>query len=216
MDITWLGHACFRIRGRDVTVVTDPYDRELGYPTLKLTADVVTVSSDDPHHSNVATVQPNNGRMRTLDGPGEYEVAGALVEAVQTHRDKQKGKERGKNTAFLIHVEDVSICHLGAIGHTLSSAQIDALKDADVLLTPIGGHGTLDAAEAAEVVSQLEPKVVIPMQYGTPGLESDSVDRFCKEMAATDTTAVPRFSVTKSALPDEARVVLLQPPEPRR
>lgn len=216
MDITWLGHSCFRIRGRDVTVVTDPYDRGLGYPTLKLAADVVTVSSDDPHLSNVAAVQPNNGRVRTLDGPGEYEVGGALVEAVQTYRDKQKGKERGKSTAFLIHLEDVSVCHLGAIGHTLSSAQIEALKDADVLLIPIGGHGTIDAAEAAEVVSQLEPKVVIPMQYGTPGMELDSVDRFCKEMAVTDTTTVPRFSVTKSALPAETRLVLLQPPELRR
>ena len=216
MDITWLGHSCFRIRGRDVTVVTDPYDRGLGFPPLKLAADVVTVSSDDLHHSNVAAVQPSNGRVRTLDGPGEYEVAGALVEAVQTYRDKQKGKERGKNTAFLIHIEDVSVCHLGAIGHTLASAQIEALKDADVLIVPIGGHGTIDAAEAAEVVSQLEPKVVIPMQYGTPGMELDSMDRFCKEMAVTDATIVPRFSVTKTTLPDEPRVVLLQPPELRR
>jgi L-ascorbate metabolism protein UlaG (beta-lactamase superfamily) len=216
LDISWLGHSCFRIRGRDVTVVTDPYDRAIGYPALKVNADVVTVSHEHPHHASVRAVAPADGRLRTLDGPGEYEVAGALIEGVQTYRDKQKGKQHGKNTAFMIHVEDVSVCHLGDIGHTLSATQIEALKDADVLLIPVGGACTIDAAEAVEIVSQLEPKVVIPMHYGTPGLPLESVERFCKEMAVTDPQVLPRLSVTKTTLPDEPRVVLLAAPEPRR
>lgn len=216
MDIAWHGHACFRLRGRDTTVVTDPYDRSLAFPPLKLTADLVTISHHDPHHAATAAVQTNGSKMRWIDGPGEYEVAGALIEGVETYRDKQHGKLNGKNTAFLIHLDDMSVCHLGALAHTLSSSQIETLKDADVVLVPVGGGMALSASEAAEVVSQLEPRIVIPMYYGTPGMNLESVDRFCKELAVEDMTVQPRLTVNKSALPDETRVVLLAPPDPRR
>ncbi len=216
MDIYWHGHACFRLRGRDATIVTDPYDRSTGFPPLKLAADVVTISHEHPHHSHVEVVQPNGGRLRRIDGPGEYEVAGSLIEGVATYRDKQKGKALGKNTSFLIHIDDVSVAHLGALAHTLSSQQIEILKDADVLLVPVGGGTALDAAAAAEVVSQLEPRIVIPMYYGTPTEPLDSVDRFCKELAVTEAVVQPRFQVTRTSLPEETRVVLLAAPEPRR
>jgi L-ascorbate metabolism protein UlaG (beta-lactamase superfamily) len=216
LDIVWNGHACFRLRGRETTVVTDPYDRSTGFPPLKLTADVVTISHAHPHHAHLEAVQPAGTRVRTVDGPGEYEMAGSLIEGVATFRDKQRGKELGKNTAYLIHLDDVSVCHLGALAHTLSSAQIEALKDADVLLVPVGGGTTLDASAAAEVVSQLEPRIVIPMYYGTPGQPLESVERFCSELAVTDTTVQPRLQVTRSSLPDETRVVLLASPEPKR
>ena len=216
MDIVWNGHACFRLRGRETTVVTDPYDRSTGFPALKVTADVVTVSHTHPHHSYLEAVQPASGKVRTVDGPGEYELAGSLIEGVATYLDKQRGKELGKNTAFLIHLDDISVCHLGALAHTLSSSQIEILKDADVLLVPIGGGTALDATSAAEVVSQLEPRIVIPMYYGTPAQPLDSVDRFCKELAVTDLTVQPRIQVTKSSLPEETRVVLLAAPETKR
>lgn len=217
MDIVWSGHACFRLRGRDATIVTDPYDRSTGFPPLKLTADVVTISHPHPHHGNLDAVQASGERLRFIDGPGEYEMAGSLIEGVATYRDKQRGKVNGKNTSFMIHLDDISICHLGALGHTLNSSQIEALKDADVLLVPVGGGMALDGAAAAEVVSQLEPRIVIPMYYGTPAAaELESVERFCKELAVTDATVQPRLQVTKSSLPDETRVVLLAAPEPRR
>jgi L-ascorbate metabolism protein UlaG (beta-lactamase superfamily) len=216
LDIVWHGHACFRLRGRETTVVTDPYDRSTGFPALKLTADVVTISNPDPRHAYVEAVQPANNRVRKVDGPGEYEMAGSLIEGVATYRDKARGKEHGKNTAFVIHLDDLSVCHLGALGHTLDSGQIEALKDADVLLVPVGGGTALDAAAAAEVVSQLEPRIVIPMYYSTPGLPLEGVDRFCKELAVTEIAVQPRFQVTKSSLPDETRVVLLAAPEPKR
>jgi L-ascorbate metabolism protein UlaG (beta-lactamase superfamily) len=216
LDIVWNGHACFRLRGRETTVVTDPYDRSIGLPPLKVAADVVTISHAHPHHSFIEGVQPASGRVRTVDGPGEYEMAGSLIEGVATYLDKERGKTRGKNTAFLIHLDDVSICHLGALAHTLSSSQIEALKDADVLLVPIGGEPTLDASAAAEVVSQLEPRIVIPMHYGTSAESREAVDRFCKELAVTDTTVQPRFQVTKTSLPEETRVILLAAPELKR
>jgi L-ascorbate metabolism protein UlaG (beta-lactamase superfamily) len=216
LDIVWNGHACFRLRGRETTIVTDPYDRSTGYPALKVTADVVTISNPHPHHSHREAVSPAGSRVRTVDGPGEYEVAGSLIEGVATYRDKQRGKELGKNTAFMIHLDDLSVCHLGALAHTLSSSQIEALKDADVLLVPVGGGTALDAAAAAEVVSQLEPRIVVPMYYGTPAEPLESAERFCRELAVTDTTVQPRLTVTRSSLPEETRVVLLAAPEPRR
>lgn len=216
MDIYWNGHACFRLRGRETTVVTDPYDRSTGFPPLKLNADVVTVSHQHPYHAFLEAVSPIGDRVRYVDGPGEYEMAGSLIEGVATFRDKQRGKTLGKNTAFVIHLDDVSICHLGALAHTLSSSQIESMKDADVLLIPVGGGTALDAAAAAEVVSQLEPRIVIPMYYGTPSEPLDSVERFCAELAVTDLTVHPRLQVTRTSLPDETRVVLLSPPEPRR
>jgi L-ascorbate metabolism protein UlaG (beta-lactamase superfamily) len=216
LDIVWSGHACFRLRGRDTTVVTDPYDRSTGFPPLKLTADVVTISHTHPHHSFMEAVQPTGDRVRYVDGPGEYEMAGSLIEGVATYRDKQRGKTVGKNTAFVIHLDDVSICHLGALAHTLTSMQIEALKDSDVLLVPIGGGTALDAAEAAEVVSQLEPRIVIPMYYGTSSEPHESVERFCKELAVTDLTMQPRLQVARTTLPEETRVILLAAPELKR
>jgi L-ascorbate metabolism protein UlaG (beta-lactamase superfamily) len=216
LDIVWHGHACFRLRGRDATIVTDPYDRSTGYPPLKLAADVVTISHRHPHHGHVEAVNAAGQRLRYVDGPGEYEMAGSLIEGVATYRDKQRGQLLGKNTAFMIHLDDVSICHLGALAHTLNSSQIEALKDAAVLLIPVGGGTTLDGAAAAEVVSQLEPRIVIPMCYGTPGEPPDSFEHFCKELAVTETAVQPRLQVTRTSLPEETRVVLLAAPEPRR
>ena len=216
MDITWLGHSCFRLRGREVSIVTDPFGRGLGYPPPRLTADIVTVSHDHPNHNFVDAVQLTDKRLRRLDGPGEYEISGAMITGVATYRDKQKGKLHGKNTAYLVGVDDLSICHLGDLGHPLSPEQIEALKDADVLLVPVGGVCTIDAVEAVEVVSQLEPKLVIPMHYGTPGVQLDSADRFCRELGVADLAVQPRLSITPGSLPDETQVVLLAPPEPRR
>ncbi|MCC7371927.1 MAG: MBL fold metallo-hydrolase [Chloroflexi bacterium] len=216
MDIVWHGHACFRLRGREASIVTDPYDRSTGYPALKLTADVLTISNHTSQHANTAAVSAAGDKLRQVDGPGEYEVAGSLIEGVVTYRDKQKGKERGKNTAYMIHLDDLSVCHLGALAHTLSSSQIESLKDADVLLVPVGGGDVLDAAAAAEVVSQLEPRIVIPMYYGTPALQLDAVDRFCAEMAVTEIVPQARLVVTRSSLPEETRLIVLAAPEPKR
>ena len=216
MDIVWHGHACFRLRGREATIVTDPYDRSTGYPVLKITADVLTVSNPSPHHAYAEAVSPASDRIRLVDGPGEYEVAGLLIEGVATYRDKQRGQVLGKNTAFMIHVDDLTIVHLGALAHTLNSSQIESLKDADILLVPVGGGTVLDASAASEIVSQLEPRIVIPMYYGTPSEQLDLVDRFYKEMAVTDMIPQVRLTVTKTTLPDETRVIGLTPPEPKR
>ncbi len=208
MEILWLGHSCFRLRGKETTVITDPFDRSLGYPVPRLAADIVTTSHEDPHHSYLPAV---GGNPFVVDGPGEYEVRGTMITGVRTYRDKVKGRARGKNTSYLIETDDLVICHLGDLGHVLSPDQVAVMKDPDVLFIPVGGHCTINATEAAEVVSQLEPKIAIPMHYRTPAvrLELDTIEKFCREMGIEGAASQPKLNVTKSTLPEETTIVLL-------
>ena len=215
MDLTWLGHACFRLRGRDVTILTDPYEAAgLGYPPLATSANVVTISNDHPHHAGLSSVQ---GRPQVLRGPGEYEIGGALVWGVRTSRPKD-GAVPGaaaKNTAFIVQLEELTICHLGDLAQApLTPEELAHIKDADVLLVPVGGNCTINATQAAEVVAQVEPKVIVPMHYATDEtrgqLALDDVGRFCKELGATDAAPRSRLSVTAASLPAEPTVVLLE------
>ncbi|MDZ4278759.1 MAG: MBL fold metallo-hydrolase, partial [Dehalococcoidia bacterium] len=165
MEITWLGHSCFRLRGRDAAVVFDPCDKKTGYNIGRPTADIVTVSHDHPGHSNVAAVA---GSPRVVAGPGEFEIAGVLIMGIRTYHDKEQGGKLGKNTAYVLELDDVRVCHLGDLGHVPTPEQVEELSGVHVLLAPVGGGSTIGAAAAAEVVSLLEPKLVIPMHYKTP------------------------------------------------
>ncbi|GAC1321680.1 MAG: MBL fold metallo-hydrolase [Chloroflexota bacterium] len=216
MDLTWLGHACFRLRGRDVTVVTDPYaGDDWGYPPLTTSANVVTVSNDHPHHSAIGAVE---GRPKIFRGPGEYETGGALVWGVRTHRKHQGDGFDGtvpRNTAFVIQVEELTVCHLGDLADApLNAEELARIKDSDVVLVPVGGSCTINATQAAAVVAQIEPKVIVPMHYATDEtrghLTLDDVQRFCKELGATEATPRQRLSITASTLPSEPTVVLLE------
>jgi len=160
MDISWLGHSCFRIRGSRATVITDPYPPSLGYSLGKPTARIVTVSQPHPGQSYVQGI---GGEPRLVTGPGEYEISGVLIIGIATFHDGEKGRKRGKNTVYLMEVDEVSVCHLGDLGHVLTTEQIEELDNVDVLLLPVGGVSTINAPMAAEVVRQLEPKVVVPM-----------------------------------------------------
>jgi L-ascorbate metabolism protein UlaG (beta-lactamase superfamily) len=208
MEIHWLGHSCFRIRGRDTTIVTDPPERTTGYAPSALTADVVTISHQHPGHNAVGVCA---GGPRVIEGPGEYEVAGVLIDGVATYHDDNQGRDRGSNTVFVIEVEDLRICHLGDLGHVPSPAQSEAMGEVDILLTPVGGHHTIDAAAAAEVVSLLEPKIVIPMHYRTDleKADLDPLDPFLKQMGLSEVAPQARLSVTQSSLPAQTQVIVL-------
>jgi L-ascorbate metabolism protein UlaG (beta-lactamase superfamily) len=197
MDINWYGFSCFRLRGRDVAVVTDPYDSSAGYGNLKAQAAVVTVSGSDPRHSNAKAV---SDVRKVLAGPGEYEIAGLMITGVSTARPQEGEMTAPKNTAYLITMDEVTICHLGQLANTLAREQIELLKDADVLLLPVGGHGALNASQAAEVVSQLEPHLIVPMRFAVDGSppDLDGVEAFCREMGLESPTVQPRISVTAS------------------
>ena len=208
MDITWLGHSCFRIKGSHATVITDPYSPGLGYSLGKPTARIVTVSHQHPGHSYTQGI---GGEPRLVIRPGEHEISGVLIIGIATFHDEEKGKERGRNTVYLMEVDGVSICHLGDLGHVLTTGQVEELDNVDVLLLPVGGVSTINASAAAAVVRQLEPKVVVPMHYKTEALnrELESVERFLKEMGVKEATPQPKLSITKPSLPVSTQIVLL-------
>jgi L-ascorbate metabolism protein UlaG (beta-lactamase superfamily) len=159
-------------------------------------------------HSYVTGV---GGEPRLIAGPGEYEISGVLIIGIATFHDEEKGKKRGKNTVYLIEVDDIAVCHLGDLGHVFTAEQVEELGDIDVLLLPVGGVSTINAPMAAEVVRQLEPKVVVPMHYKTEALswELEPVERFLKEIGGERVVSQPKLSFTKSSLPASTQVFLL-------
>ena len=169
-DVQFLGHACVRLRGREGIVICDPFSHSIGLDIGKPTAHIVTVSHDHADHNNVAAVRPMREKIFSVTSPGEYEVGGVLITGVRTYHDKVKGAERGFNTVFVIHMDEVTFCHLGDLGHELSQSQLEAIGDVDVLFVPVGGGETISPAEASNVIAQLEPRIVVPIHYAASQL----------------------------------------------
>jgi L-ascorbate metabolism protein UlaG (beta-lactamase superfamily) len=208
MEIYWLGHGCFRLRGRDATVLTDPCPPSTGYKIGKVNTDIVTISRDHPDSSHRAAA--SNGEVRFLDRPGEYEIAGVLITAVDTDRaDRDDGYSR--NLAFVIDIDDIKVCHLGDIQRVPTGDEVEELSGVDILLVPVGGGPVIGAAKAAEIVSSLEPKIVIPMLYKTDVSKADfeSVDHFIKEMGVEAKSPEQRLNITRSGLPEDTSLILL-------
>jgi L-ascorbate metabolism protein UlaG (beta-lactamase superfamily) len=185
MEISWLGHSCFKPAAR-----------------------IVTVSHQHAGHSYVQGISDG---PKPVAGPGEYEISDVLIIGMPTFHDAEGGKKRGKNTVYLIEIEGVAICHLGDLGHVLATEQVEELENVDVLLLPVGGISTINAAMAAQVVRQLEPRVVIPMHYKTEALkwELESVEGFLKEMGVKQVESRPKLSLNKTNLPPNTQVFLL-------
>jgi L-ascorbate metabolism protein UlaG (beta-lactamase superfamily) len=209
VDIDWLGHSCFRIREQGVVVVVDPYDRSTGYSLPRLRADIVTVSHDLPHHA----VGAIKGEPKILSRPGEYEVKGVFVSGIQTWRKTAgQGEHKEENVVFVFEFGDLTVCHLGDLSQALTEAQVEALPDINVLMVPVGGGGALDADKAAQVISRIEPSMVIPMHYQT-SLEAtrlDPLSKFLKEMGVSEHTAQESLKISRSDLPDQTQVVVLE------
>ena len=207
MEISWLGHSCFQLRGKNVTLITDPFSPQLGHSLGKISAPIVTISHNHPGHNFAGGV---DGDPRIVRGPGEYEISDVLITGVASYHDNKHGQELGRNTIYIIHIDDLIICHLGDLGHILQEEQLEEVADADMLLVPIGGQHTINAAQAAEVISQVEPHIVIPMHYSPPiGDVPNPLDKFCREMGIEALNPQPKLSITRSALPAETQVVIL-------
>ena len=207
MEISWLGHSCFQLRGKNVTLITDLFSPQLGRSLGKISAPIVTISHNHPGHNFAGGV---DGEPRIVRGPGEYEISDVLITGVASYHDNKHGQELGRNTIYIIHIDDLIICHLGDLGHILQEEQLEEVADADMLLVPIGGQHTINAAQAAEVISQVEPHIVIPMHYSPPiGDVPNPLDKFCREMGIEAINPQPKLSITRSALPAETQVVIL-------
>jgi L-ascorbate metabolism protein UlaG (beta-lactamase superfamily) len=209
LDVTWLGHGCFRLRGRGAAVVTDPYPPAIGLKLQRMEADIVTVSHDHENHNYTQAVR----EAYEIRGPGEYEVAGVSVIGIPTFHDAEKGAKHGRNTVYLIEIDDLRVCHLGDLGHKLDDVEAEIVSAPDVLLVPVGGRTSINAAQAAEVVRQLEPRFVVPMHYAIQGLklDLDPLDKFLKELGLTAPEAQPKLSVQRSSGEYDTKVVVLEP-----
>ena len=207
-EFRWYGHNCFRIRGKDAVVMTDPVGKSTGYSLARQTADLVTISSQQPEHANLGAVKPE---FATIDGPGEYEIHDIFVTGIRTHLDEEKGKLRGHNTSYLIELDGMIVCHLGDLGHALSEEHAEAMTDVDILLVP-AGNPHLDPAHAAEIASQLSPKVVIPMQYATGSGDRNlgNLDAFARNLGVPVPEAEEKLTVKSSDLGETMRLVVLK------
>ncbi len=213
MDITWYGHSCFRFSQRSQpTIITDPYDaKTVGYGQLKLKADIVTISHDSPGHNHVDALEAD----RILDGAGEYEIGGIFI--VGSAMYDIESEEPRYNIVFVIEYEDIKIAHLGDLDHIPTQNEVDAMGQVDIALVPVGGGGALNASQAAEVISLLEPSIVIPMHYQANGskIELDDVERFLREMGTSleEIGIEDSLKITRSNLPEQTQIVVLAPKE---
>lgn len=223
MEITWFGDTCIRLRGREGVVAADAYRSVVGPTGRGLTADIVTYSHADPDQGRVAGRGSRaghvagNGIVRptslesafSLDAPGEYEVHEILITGVRTFRDDAKGAERGPNTTFIYELDGLHVVHLGDIGHLLNEEQIGEIGSVQVACVTLGAG--LSAARAAELVAQLDTRLVVPLPVGDDAAAAAELDRFLKEMGATQVQPVPKLQVTISTVPQEPTVFVLEP-----
>lgn len=208
MEITWYGRACFRLRGREASVICDPCPPSTGFVAGKHDVELLTISHDHYDHNYTRSITA----AMTLTRPGEYEVHDLLVSGIRSFHDGSRGADRGPNTIFSIEIDGVHVCHLGDLGHLLTEEQLTDLGKVDVLLIPAGGRFTITPTEAAEVVTQVGAKLVIPMHFATDGGSTDLLgpEEFLHEMAVSEPVRQPKAVVTPSSLPEETQVVLLE------
>lgn len=217
MEITYLNHSCFKIKGKNGTLVTDPYQAGTGPSLPSISADVVTLSHQHDDHNAGEKISGTARRDKPflITEPGEYEIGGISVFGHASYHDAVEGKERGKNTVFTIFMDDLRVCHLGDLGHELTPSLLEELGTIDVLLVPVGGHYTIDAKQALAIVQQLEPSYVIPMHYRTEKHsktfdEVAPLQTFLTEYGMAP-APVAKLSVEKSKLPEETELVVLEP-----
>lgn len=220
MIITWHGFSCFRIQesrhGGDVSLVTDPFSPEDGKKLSRsLAADIVTVSHDHARHNNAEAVSGSAADTTpfVIIGPGEYEVKDMFVTGVSTFHDMVEGKEKGLNTMYRITAGGMHLVHLGDLKHALEEKHMEEFHDIDVLFVPIGGGGALTAKQAAEVVNQLEPRIIIPMHYksGDIGKDLDGMEPFIKALGLGKPEVLPKLKISSKELPQgEMKIVTLE------
>ncbi len=216
MEITWLGHACFKIVAKvatyeEFTVVTDPFDpQEVGYRMVETEANVVTVSHRHYDHNFVDRVR---GKPHVFNSPGEHKADSVVFRGIPSYHDEVSGSLRGINIVFAFEIEGISLCHLGDLGTILETDQIRAIGSPAILFIPVGGIFTIDAQRAQTVVEQLRPKIVIPMHYKTPTLKIKvrSVDEFLERMSIPQ-KRVARLVMEAEDLPETTEIFVLSPP----
>jgi len=204
MFIGWLGQSCIKIQSRDVILITDPINKQSGLKPPRLSnVNIVTFSSSEDDFNKLKT------EALIIDGPGEYEVKQIFIQGIPVSQNQEKETI----TVYWMEIEDITVGHLGTLATSPTDEQLEKLEGLDILFVPVGGHRVLDAKKASQVISQIEPRIVIPMYYHIPNLREklDSVDPFCKEMGIKSSEKVDRLRIQKKDLPqDEMKIIVLQ------
>lgn len=217
MTIFWYGQSCFRIltspqKGEEISILIDPFSEEIGLRVPKGEADILLVTHSHYDHNNLKAV---SGSPFLIEGPGEYEVKKIFIQGIPSWHDDKEGRERGENTIYTIESEELRICHLGDFGQKeLTQEQLEKIGQVDILMIPVGGIYTISAKEALKVMSQLEPKITIPMHYQIPKLKIklDGLEKFLKILGIKKIEPLPKLSIKKKDLsPEEAKIFVLKP-----
>lgn len=216
MEITYLGHSCFRLKGNLGTVITDPFDSYIGFNLPSASADIVTISHDHKDHNNYKAINGTARREKPfiITHPGEYEVGGISVFGVKTDHDASGGAERGSNIVYTVLIDDLKVCHLGDLGHELTQEQLTEIGQADVLLLPVGGVFTIGADQALKIAQAMEPSYIVPMHYKTAKHDANvfgdmaTLEDFMKEFGS-EIVPVPKLVISKDRLPEETEMVVL-------
>ncbi len=216
MNINWYGQSCFQIsssqgKNNHVSIVIDPFDESTGLKPPKLQADIVLVTHDHSDHNNVKAV---SGQPFIVKGPGEYDIKGVFIQGISGYHDNVQGAQRGSITIYTIETEGIRLCHLSDLGQKeLTSDQLDKIGNIDILMIPVGGIYTIDAAEAVKVMAQIEPRIIMPMHYKIPKLKIkiDDIDKFLKNLGIKKPESLPKLSVRKKDIStEEAKIIILQ------
>jgi len=214
--VEFIGHSCFQIsfspsKDETVRVLIDPFDDSIGLAMPSLSAEIVLITHNHSDHNNIKRVK---GSPFLVSGAGEYEIKKIFIEGISSFHDDSEGKERGGNTIYTIEGENIRFCHLGDLGQKqLSEEQLEKIGIVDVLMIPVGGTYTIDALSAQKIISQIEPKIVIPMHYAVPNLKIklDRVENFLKAFGKSQLVPHDKLVVKAGSLPeDEMEIVLLK------
>ncbi len=218
MNITWYGQSCFKITTQGqknkekVNIIIDPYDESIGLKLPKIEGDVFLFTHDHSDHNNRGVVGKNSF---IIDSSGEYELRDIFIQGIPSFHDEKKGKERGANTIYTIEAEEIRICHMGDFGEIeLSDKQLQQIGEVDILMIPIGGNYTIDAKTATKIITQIEPRIVVPMHYKIKGLklDIDELEHFLKAIGQKSVEKEEKISVQKKGMPiGEMKIIPLLP-----
>jgi len=226
MQINWHGQSCFQItssqgKNNQIDIVIDPFSEDIGLRVPRLEADILLVTHDHHDHNNVKAVSATTSGSSPflINGPGEYEIKKVFIQGIHSWHDEKGGEERGENTIYTIEAEELKLCHLGDLGQKeLTEEQLERIGEVDILMIPVGGVYTISAKEALKVMSQIEPRITIPMHYQIPKLNPpaggklEGLDKFLKALGLKSITPENKLSIKKKDLsPEEAKIIVLKP-----
>lgn len=203
MQIYWYGQSFFKIEGKNASIVTDPFTKDIGLKAPKTKSDILLISHEFEHRDKTS-----DGSF-LIDGPGEYEIKDVYIKGVQT-----KNKKGSPNIIYLLNIDDIRFAFLGGFGEKeLGEKESDALGDIDILLLPVGNKNiVLDYKEAVNVINQIEPKVIVPMYYKTNGIKIDleGPEKFLKEIGIKS-ERVDKLKISRKELPaEESKLFLIE------